>query len=444
VRINKLNNFNIIFPLLIIFSVTGSATYLGIQQLQFFRLVLIISSLYIIFQVVKNNTKINNVLFLYISWLFLYYFLSLVSSLVNYMSLSKYETDINSFINFTIILLFNINLIYFLNKNHEKFIQILYKTVVFLFLLMLIISLYEIIWQAHLSPSKAYFQSLFTSLHYQPATFFSNPNDFMAVLTLMIVFIVGYNINRNNMNYILLYSFILFGLILSFITGSRIATLSILSILAILLFNTKIISWKFAVLSLFFLIIALYNINTNIQIIDTISSFSLGGNSTEVRKELYKSAIFLIEEKYFFGVGINNSSIYYDLLNNSNLSGAINPHNYLLEILINSGALVMLSYLLLNTIFIILFIKIKMYYLVYMLFIYQIILISSSSSIFLWFHYIYYLSIIALYLVKIKNNYIRNYCVDNFSEIVVVGKLKEVYKNAIIENKEESNKCKLK
>ena len=71
--------------------------------------------------------------------------------------------------------------------------------------------------------------------------------------------------------------------------------------------------------------------------------------STSVRLYLYKYALISPLSNFGLGFGIDYSAEYFRTIN-ANLHNIINPHSYILELLINSGVLVVLFYITINAI----------------------------------------------------------------------------------------------
>jgi len=133
-----------------------------------------------------------------------------------------------------------------------------------------------------------------------------------------------------------------------------------------------------------------------------IDSISFGkGESTSMRFHLYKDALLNFK---IFGEGTDNSSLLYIALENPEYQG-INPHNYILELLINNGYLFLITYLAFNGYLIFKSILMRRYFLALTFILYPFILISSSSSLFIWSQYIYYIGFIVLFIDLLNENF---------------------------------------
>jgi len=380
--------------LLFVSVIVGGAVYIVIPQLQFFRVMLVLFLFITFLELSKNGIKLDFNSKLLLIWFSIYYFWTIYISL-------PIKIDFNSYINFNIIYILVIVLILNMNYNTKKFLDTLYKALYFMFYVMLGVAIWEIVTHHHLKVAT-FFDHAPEYIQFQPSTFYTNPNDFMAMLTLLIIFLFGYKKTLKYKIGVYDYIMLLVTFVLSFITNSRIVMMVLALTFLIISFKKKNIKY------LFFIVVLLIGLFVYIMRLDNndinylLAGLSFGGDSTSIREHLYIDALLSIQHNFGMGYGINNSSLYYQQLNDPNLEGIINPHNYLLEILINSGVYVTFLYLLLNLYFIYLFIKNNQFFLVYMIIIYEIVLISSSSSIFLWFQYVYYISILGLYSISTK------------------------------------------
>jgi teichuronic acid biosynthesis protein TuaE len=268
-----------------------------------------------------------------------------------------------------------------------------------IFLLILVITTYiEWNYQIHFSFSRVL--EMNPIYNYIPTAYYTNQNDLMAIYSMMLLYSLVYMsyFNINNFFYKIYYIFIsIYGVILSIVTSSRIGLVSIILLIMIFLFKQKKII-VFFVLTILLIIFYIYSdIIMDYYYLNRLNS----GNSTSIRINLYKDAI---ENITIFGYGFDNSDLFYTQLNDSNLLGIINPHNYLLELLINNGFLFFIFYFLLNIFLFIQSILYKKYILAFAFIMYYFILLSSSSSLFLFQHYIFYISFIVLLQIKKEKN----------------------------------------
>ena len=392
IPIEKFNTF--IMSLLIIGTITGSSIYFGFQEIQFFRIILVVSTLTVILMIKKYRTSLSEPSILILIF-FTIYFLWTTT-----ISIFTDSIRINDLLNFSIMYLLVVVIIFFMNYNNEAFLKVYYKTSVGMSILMFVISIWEIRTHHHFSASSS--NDAPSHLTFLPTAFFTNTNDMMAILTLIILYIIGYfSVYKKPLN-LFIYFLLITTIILSFITSARLAML-ILLFTFLLLFLQKI-NFKKILIGGFIILLGLIILINFINLDSLLPTLSIGGESTSLRMHLYIDAFDSIEMYNGLGAGINNSHEFYQILNDQRLNGLINPHNYLIEILINSGVLVFFLYYLLNLYLFILFLKQKQYFLIFMLLVYQIILLASSSSLFLWFHYVYFISLSGLYTVSLTIN----------------------------------------
>ena len=116
-----------------------------------------------------------------------------------------------------------------------------------------------------------------------------------------------------------------------------------------------------------------------------------GTSSGTVRLNLYEYALLSVRDSYFLGFGAKMERVYYTWLNNATLfHNDINTHSFLFEMVISSGLFIFILYLLLLC-----FLEKKIgekgkneFYL--LLPAYVILLFAPSSSVDLWFHYLFF------------------------------------------------------
>ena len=111
--------------------------------------------------------------------------------------------------------------------------------------------------------------------------------------------------------------------------------------------------------------------------------------STLVRLSLYKYAVLSVIPSYGFGYGIDYSAQYYQSINDVNLNNIINPHSFIFELLINSGLLATLFYIGLNIWLLIKNLSSSNFDVFIQIIIFNLLLFSSSSSLFIWPLYLF-------------------------------------------------------
>jgi len=296
--------------------------------------------------------------------------------------------DFTKFIEYLVLYFLLFTLIIYASIDGKRYLQSLYySSLIFMFVL-IIVAYWEITTGNHFSFSKT--NELPEIYSYTPTTFYVNPNDMMAIVTFIIMFNLVY-IKYNKLKYCLMHKVIFLfqyisSIVLSFITEARLATITLFLFMFI---NIKL-SYKLFLLFILMLIIFL-----NDDLYNYVELFFLqpGGYSDGIRLNLILDALKNIT---IFGYGIDNSNLLYIALNDPKLMGIINPHNYLMEILINSGYIIFLLVTMISMTFMFILIYYKKFILSSLIFFYYFILMSSSSSIFLYFHYIFLVGFLLL------------------------------------------------
>jgi teichuronic acid biosynthesis protein TuaE len=396
----------IILTLLIIGSITGAAVYIKFQQLQFFRISVIISLLWIFIYLLINKKNIS----LKSGYVILFAFFIISFVWMTFVSNFTLRLDLNSFVNYLILLIFLFELIFFASKNEHLFLKVIYYSSIIMFVVMLIIASWEVLTFQHLEVSAVNDWPQYAK--YTPSTFFTNPNDFSAVLVLIVYYMFIYEkIIRNKLSF-LLFLFIIINIAICFLTNSRISLLSIF-VLIIFYFisnKNKIRTMLFIFITVIGLILLnhfnftifenLINTETTIDVNYLLEGLTFGGESKNTRIYLYLYAIYSITQNFGLGMGLNNSSLYFNTINDPRLEHIINPHSYLFEILINGGVFIFTLFFLINIFFLYSFLKNGYRLLIFAFVFYYLILFNSSSSIFLWYHYIFYVSLLTFQYYK--------------------------------------------
>ncbi len=395
--LSKSNIYVLVFGLLIIGALGAENFYILSPKLQVFRFALALSFFFIIFTMIKHGIHFSNsskaiLLFFTIH----YIWTTIVSILLTTVSLED-------FFNFTILLLLVINLLFLMEYSKELFIETFLKISIVMFIISILISVWEITTHHHLSSSITNDSAKY--LAFVPTAFYGNPNQLTLTLTLILLFLFAYFTTfKKKPSYLLYIMFISAGTVTLF-AQSVLNSLLQLFILSLMSIKPKNF-FRLFFIGLILLLIGSYYLPTILSSelfdLDYIINGYLTGGSAGIREALYLDAINAIGSNFSFGYGINNSNLYYELLNDPKVQGIIDPHNYLLEMLINSGIYVTFLYIGLNIYLSVLFLKNKQSYLMIVLLLYQIILISGSSALFGWYHYTFFIAIIALYLMKKK------------------------------------------
>jgi len=370
----------------------GGGIYLISTVLVPFRVGLVVLFFLLVY-FYRRETLSLNLLSILVLILFSYQFL--VNGIV---VVSQSEIDFSKFINSFLLYFFIIGLVLLSSHNQLKYNKILFKSINIFLVILILTTFIEFKYHIHFSFSNALLMGDFYS--FIPTGYYTNQNDMMAIYTLILLFNLVYidffSINNSFYNIYYISTF-LYGLFLSVITSSRIALLALIVIFFIFLVRkTK----KVFLLISIFILLFLFFIYSDILIAYYEANAIGSGNSTDMRINLYKDAL---ENLTIFGYGFDNSDIFYLKLDDLSVLGMINPHNYLLELLINNGYVFFLLYIIFNIYLVISSFMYKEYLLSFALMLYQFILLSSSSSLFLWQHYIFYIAFITLFQIRREN-----------------------------------------
>src|SRR5690606_13155269 len=126
---------------------------------------------------------------------------------------------------------------------------------------------------------------------------------------------------------------------------------------------------------------------------DKLFNFDLSaGGSISRRYYLFIGGLKSALHNYGTGFGVGGSHYYYThVFASSDLFADTDPHNFFIELLINSGIVVAIGYVVLNILIVVKIVQQGADKLIIVQFLlYNVLLLSSSSSLFLWPHYIFY------------------------------------------------------
>jgi teichuronic acid biosynthesis protein TuaE len=395
----------LVISLLIISTLTGGAVYIGIKEFHLIRLMCIVS---FILSWIHLSQKVK---FNYLSIAIIFYFVwsTLLSATV---SIIDSNFNFKDAFNYLILIILNIMLVYYMETNKEDFLRIVFKSSVVVFFIMLGICVWEVLTEQHLSISNSGRLEGFYS--YYPTTFFNNQNDYAATSTLICLLVLIYNRYCKNLNDLLIIVIVFLNFFVTYVTSSR-TTFAITFLGFIFIYIKSRQFLKYFVYSIIIAPFILYISGNTFEWFNLDLSVYSGGidfiesESSVIRKNLYYYGLFSCLDNYGFGAGLNGSQIYYTELNIPDLMGAVNPHNYLIELLINNGIIFFFFYCCINIVLVFRLLSMKHFRLIFCLVLYFINLQSSSSSLFLWYHYVFFIFIVGLaYLVCDKESVIKN------------------------------------
>lgn len=347
----------------------------------------------------RKEIKIKSIIFFTLVFYCIYFLNTILVSLYSALALKLYVIDFNDLINFIFLFLYVLCLVFLLNSNRDRFMRIAIKAMLIMYIVYTIIALFEISTGFHFKMSAINFRPSY--VRFTPTVFYTNPNDFSAIFTMMFIFLMNFYISREKKknNYLL----ILISLLHLFILIKTSSRLNLIVFIFYLIVIWPKFFIKFSFFSLFVILISHDFIKHKIGIYDStifeyftnIFNFNLSNSG---RFHLYKSSFLSLKQNFGLGWGINASHFFYESLNIEKLGNLVNPHSNLLEILINSGVIVFLLYIFIIVLLINKFLKLKDYKNVFQVLFYQIILFSSSSSLFLWPSYLFFILYIGLSL----------------------------------------------
>ncbi len=313
---------------------------------------------------------------------FLYFILTVLSSIVGYVSLSIIP-DFNDLFNFLMVFILMSTLLLIYEIDFKRFFEILLRSVLFMYIVFVVICVIEFITGFHFS------SSIFHATNINiPTGFFTNPNDLACVFTLMFIFLLTHYKLKFN---ILIIIVTILHLAIVFYTSSRISLIVIMLYFA--LFKTKkFVSFSFFVVILFFVFKSKLpaSFNQNLNLLEKSLTLSKNDNSKNIRQNLYLHGLHSVKNSFGLGYGVNASSFYYkSLRGDKGIKNIINPHSYQIELLINSGVVVLFCYLILNFYIFFLLVKKSKYEQAFHVIFFNISLFSSSSSLFVWPIYLF-------------------------------------------------------
>lgn len=360
----------------------------------FLPIALIYFSIYFFQKVIllKNKVEIKPlVLFSLLFFVCTFFYTSTITYLRAELFGSYFE--LNSILNY-IFLFFYIVLIYLiLITTPNQFIKKSRFIILLFYGLYGLYAFYEIFSGNHLSVSNLYDAPSW--LRFMPTVVYNNSNDFAAVFTIMFIYLLCEFDSKKHLNFLIIAAFFFLHLFIIYKSQSR------LSLLMTFMFFGYRYPKKFLYfgISALVLLIVFGSFTNNIwypQLIDDLSKLKtdLSFNerqSTFVRLYLYKHAILSIFSSYGLGYGIDYSAEYYRSINDANLHYITNPHSFIFELLINSGVLSFLFYIILNVYLIIKNWAKKEFDLIVQIVIFNLILFSSSSSLFIWPIYLFFI-----------------------------------------------------
>ena len=375
------------------------------------RLILPITIIYfsvLIFQksiLLREKIKIEPVLIFSLLF-FLYYFFHtyIVSFLRN--TLFDYNYELNSILNFTFLFGLILTFFFIYLYDTKRFFKFFNGVTLLFYFTYGLYAFYEIITGNHL-PTSDLFDAPYW-LRYSPTVVYYNSNDFASIFTLMFMYLLSIYDKEKTLSILWLFVMICFHLIIVYYTQSRISLLVSLFFLGFR-YPFKLAYSSIIGVLIFLVGITMFESNWYIQFLDGLKELKTDllfsdRQSASVRLYLYKHSIMSIFSSYGIGYGIDYSLQYFQSINDPNLSHIVNPHSYIFEILINSGILTFLGFISLNIYLIMQNIFSKEYDLAVQVTMFNLLLFSSSSSLFIWTIYLF----IFIYICKTAHQQIKS------------------------------------
>ena len=362
------------------------------------RIILPITLLYfsvLFFQKVillREKLQLNLIVLLSILF-FLYSFLQ--TSIVSYFrfNLLGSHYEMNAVLNYTFLAAFIITIYFIIITKKDLFFKQIKYSILLFYLAYAFYAIYEIISGNHLSTSDLIDAPWW--MRHVPTVVYFNSNDFASVFTMMFMFLLSsFDKDKEQKTAFILAIFTIHILIIYY-SQSRLAL-----IMSLLYFIYRYPYNIFRLIGLSLITVLFFWIFSNdSSFMQTLDSFIAlkddlrfsERQSTSVRLYLYKYALISPLSNFGLGFGIDYSAEYFRTINDANLHNIINPHSYIMELLINSGVLVVLFYITINAILLVSNWCNKNYDLFFQIIIYNLLLFSSSSSIFLWPIYLFFI-----------------------------------------------------
>lgn len=337
----------------------------------------------VIFLGAFSRIKISRLEVFWIAFVSTYFIYTMVISIAQLEYLEG-----NDLINFSVLFIFLISLV-ILRATNQKLYRAAFSTAIVIFMAACAwVWFYEMKYNRHLQFSG---MAMFPEDYYYhlPTAFFTNANDFAAVVVLCSMYL-HYLVRRSGLTRAINFTIHFYALAVIYTTDSKLAFL-VYGIFCIHYYR----KWAKSLIpvSIVLLMLWLLGPNRREQIDFRLLSFDLDESSSLMRRyNLYKYGLLSLTDNYALGHGIGGYRHYYlKSVGVDVLHGDIDPHNYFIEILINSGLLVFIATILMHGYFLIYLLRQKVDSLLISQYIlYHFILLASSSSLFLWPHYIFF------------------------------------------------------
>ena len=231
-----------------------------------------------------------------------------------------------------------------------------------------------------------------------PTAFFTNPNDFAAVFSLSVMFLVTHVDSRQGgikKNLALGCLFASWAWVIM-VTESRVNLICFVIFVAFYFRFWRAGFIGFITIGCALILSVFPEILTQLkQRSASLLDFSFTpGESLSERLNIIQYGVESIFYSNTLGLGVGSAQGYYSQFIGKGLTGStVDPHNYILELLINSGLWMLILYLGVSVlIFWHMLISGANRLIVVQFALYNFVLLSSSSSVFLWPHYVFFIA----------------------------------------------------
>jgi teichuronic acid biosynthesis protein TuaE len=313
-------------------------------------------------------------------------------------NLQGYIYELNSIWNYTFLIALILSFYSVYLSNRESFFKFLNAVTLVFYLLYGFYAIYEIYTGNHLSSSDLFDAPYW--LRHSPTAVYFNSNDFASVFTLMLMYLLSVFDKEKSLSIVRLLIIFCFHFTIIYFSQSRISlVISIFYFVyryPIKLIYSSLIGTLVLIVGISFL-----EPNWYVQFLDSIKELKTDllfsdRQSTSIRLYLYKYSLSSIFSSYGLGYGVDYSLQYFQSINDPNLSHIVNPHSFIFEILINSGLLAFLAYIGLNFYMLCINWLNNDFDLFIQILLFNLLLFSSSSSLFIWTIYLF----IFIYICK--------------------------------------------
>ncbi len=299
--------------------------------------------------------------------------------------------ELNSILNFSFLLFFILTLYLIVLSFPKQFIQSSKYIMLLFYLMYAIFSFYEIKTGNHLPTSDLVYAPWW--MRYVPTVVYFNSNDFAFVFTLMVMYLLSVFDEKKSLPSLWVVVIFLIHMFIMYKSQSRLSFLMSFFFF-VYRYPKKIIFSSVLGLVLFFVGGYFLENAWYMQVMDDLAKLKsdLSFNerqSTLVRLSLYKYAVLSVIPSFGFGYGIDYSAQYYQSINDVNLHYIVDPHSFIFELLINSGLLATLFYIGLNIWILVKNWTYSNYDIFIQIIIFNLLLFSSSSSLFIWPVYLF-------------------------------------------------------